>query len=265
VERRRCLLLISQFLSFSVPENEPTNEQLRERLRLAEESLRRSERLAIAGRFAGAIVHEVNNPLEALNNLIYLTKQAAQHPDQVRRNMQVAETQLSRLGEITRKTLSFYREQNEAKQFDLVEIAESALRIHAHRLTTGCVELRKDLPEQLMVKVMGGELLQVFSNFILNALDALPADDAVLCLRMRADKERVHITISDNGHGIHPSLRKSLFEPYVTNKSSGTGVGLWLSKRIVEKHQGTIRFRSRHKPGNSGTTFRVSLPRGMES
>ena len=152
----------------------------------------------------------------------------------------------------------------EAKQFDLVEIAESALRIHAHRLSSGSIELRKDLPEQLMVKAMGGELLQVFSNFILNAMDALPEKDAVLCFRIHSDKERAHITISDNGHGIHPSVLKRLFEPYVTNKSSGTGVGLWLSKRIVDKHQGTIRFRSSHQPGKSGTTFRVSLPIAIE-
>ena len=83
---------------------------------MAEESLRKSERLAIAGRFAGAIVHEVNNPLEALANLVYLTKQEANRPDNVRKNMQVAETQLNRLAEITRKTLSFYREQSEAER-----------------------------------------------------------------------------------------------------------------------------------------------------
>ena len=136
-------------------EHDPTNEELRERLRIAEESLRRSERLAIAGRFAGAIIHEVNNPLEALSNLVYLTKQEAQDPENVRRNMLVAETQLDRLGEITRKTLSFYREQSGPKPFDLVEIAESALRIHAHRLSAGSVELRKQLPKQLIVKDPG--------------------------------------------------------------------------------------------------------------
>ena len=247
-----------------MPEDDSTPEQLRERLRKAEDSLRNSERLAIAGRFAGAIVHEVNNPLEALANLVYLTKQEAHRPENVRKNMVVAETQLNRLAEITRKTLSFYREQHEAKEFDLVEIAESALRIHAHRFEVGSIELRKELPDQLMVKALGGELLQVFSNFILNALDALPDKNAVLCLRMRADEERAYITISDNGHGIHPSIRPRLFEPYVTNKSSGNGVGLWLSKRILEKPQGTIRFRSSHKPGKSGTTFRVSLPIGIE-
>lgn len=248
-----------------MPDDRLTNEQLRERLSLAEECLRQSERLAIAGRFAGAVLHEVNNPLEALTNLVYLTKQDAHNPDTVRRNMLVAEAQLDRLGEIARKTLSFYREQSEAKDFDLVEIAESALRIHAHRLAAGSIELRKDLPEKLMVKALGGEMLQVLTNFILNAIDAMPEKGAVLCLRLRNDKERAHITISDNGHGIHPSVRKRLFEPYVTQKSTGTGVGLWLSKRIMDKHKGTIRVRSSHKPGKSGTTFRVSLPLGVRS
>jgi signal transduction histidine kinase len=247
-----------------LPEDDATPEQLRERLRMAEESLRRSERLAIAGRFAGAVVHEVNNPLEALANLVYLTKKEAHLPERVRKNMLVAETQLDRLAEITRKTLSYYREQTEAKQFDLVEIAESALRIHAHRISAGSIKLRKELPDQLMVKALGGELLQVFSNLILNALDALPEKDAVFCLRIRADRERAYITFSDNGHGIHPSVREGLFEPYVTSKSSGTGVGLWLSKRILDKHQGAIRFRSSHKTGQSGTTFRLSLPIGIE-
>jgi C4-dicarboxylate-specific signal transduction histidine kinase len=245
---------------FSLANEDPTNEQLRERLRLAEESLKKSERLAIAGRFAGAIMHEVNNPLEALSNLVYLTKLDANHPDDVRKNMMVAETQLGRLGEITRQTLSFYREPSEAQALDLVEIAESALRIHGHRLTARSIELRKDLPASAIVKATGGEILQVLSNFILNAIDALPEQGAVLCLRIRTDQRRAHILISDNGHGIPAAVRKGLFEPYVTSKKSGTGVGLWLSKRIVDKHDGTIRFRSSHHPGKSGTTFRLSLP-----
>jgi signal transduction histidine kinase len=248
-----------------LPEDHPSNEQLRDRLRMAEESLRRSERLAIAGRFAGAVIHEVNNPLEALSNLVYLTKYEAHNPENVRRNMLVAETQLERLGEITRKTLSFYREQSEAKALDLVEIAESALRIHAHRLSAKSIELRKQLPDRLIVKATAGEILQVLSNFILNAIDALPESGAVLCVRVRTDQRRAYITISDNGHGIHPSVRKTLFEPYVTNKISGTGVGLWLSKRILEKHNGSIRFRSSHNPGQSGTTFRVALPLEIEA
>ena len=254
----------SHIVGFNLLEDDFTKEQLRERLHLAEETLRRSERLATAGRFAGAILHEVNNPLEALSNLVYLAKQNAHHPEDVQRHMQVAQTQLERLGEITRQTLSFYRDQKEERDFDLVELAEAALRIHAHRLATGSIELRRDFPDQLMAKVLGGEVLQVFSNFILNSLDALPEKDAVLSVRIRRDRGRAHITISDNGHGIHPSIRGNLFQPYVTNKSSGNGVGLWISRQIVEKHKGTIRVRSSHKPGESGTTFRVSLPIGSD-
>ncbi len=237
-----------------------TPEELKDRLLRVEESLRQSERLAIAGRYAAAVMHEVNNPLEALNNLVYLTQRESHHAKQVRRNMRDAEAQLERLGEITRKTLSFYREQSEAKDFDLVEIAESALRIHAHRFSANSVDVRKHFPQPVVMRVFAGEILQVFSNLILNALDALPDTNAVFWMRVRMLGERGHIVIADNGRGIHPSMHKTLFEPYVTSKSSGTGIGLWLSKRIIDKHTGTIRFRTSQVPGRNGTIFRLSLP-----
>jgi len=237
--------------------------ELKERLVRAEESLRQSERLAIAGRHAGAVIHEVNNPLEALGNLVYLTQRSSHDSKKVRRNMHEAQAQLERLGEITRKTLSFYREQSEATDFDLVEIAELALRIHAHRLFENSVTVRKHFPQPVVARVFPGEILQVFSNLILNALDALPDTDAVLCMRVRMLGERGHITIADNGGGIHPSMYKTLFEPYVTTKSSGTGIGLWLSKRIIDKHRGTIRFHSSQVRGRNGTIFRLSLPLGQ--
>jgi signal transduction histidine kinase len=243
-----------------VLERDLTYEDLKDRLRKAEESLRRNEKLAIAGRYAGAVMHEVNNPLEAITNLVYLTKSEAHDAESVRRNMRVVEAQLVRLGEITRQTLSFYREEAGAKDFDLVEIAESALRIHSHRFCAKSIAVRKELPQRLVARVFAGEILQVFSNLILNALDALPDNDGILCLRLRKFNEHVHILIADNGHGIHPSLHKGPFEPYVTNKKEGTGVGLWLSKRIIENHRGTIRFRSSLLSGKSGTVFLLTLP-----
>jgi len=240
-----------------------TAEELKERLSRVEESLRRCERLAIAGRYAGAVMHEVNNPLEAINNLVYLTQRESHDAEQVRRNMHDAETQLERLGEIARKTLSYYREESEAKDSNLVELAESALRIHAHRFSANSVTVRKHFPQPVVTRVFAGEILQVFSNLILNALDALPESNAVLWMRIRMLGERGHIMIADNGRGIHPSMHKTLFEPYVTTKSSGTGIGLWLSKRIIDKHRGTIRFRSSQVPGRNGTIFRLSLPLGQ--
>jgi C4-dicarboxylate-specific signal transduction histidine kinase len=113
---------------------DPTYAELLARLRLIEESLQQSERLALAGRYAGVVMHEVNNPLEAIGNLVFLTKNLPNADPQVRTNMQVVEAQLARLGEITRKTLSFYRYETEAKAFDLVAITEAALRIHLQSL-----------------------------------------------------------------------------------------------------------------------------------
>jgi signal transduction histidine kinase len=210
-------------------------------------------------------MHEVNNPLEALTNLVYITKNQPADSDYVRRNMEIAETQLLRLGEITRKTLSFYREQTEASHFDLIEIAESALKIHSHRVKRQNVDIRKRVAGPAVASVFAGEILQILSNLILNSLDALPESGAVLCVRVRTSQGKVHITIADNGAGIEPSIYENMFQPHRTTKSQGTGLGLWLSRKIVEKHNGTIRCRSSRRPGRSGTTFRLSLPRSQTS
>jgi signal transduction histidine kinase len=124
-------------------EERPSYKELKDQLKLAEESLRRHERLAVAGRYAAAVVHEVNNPLEAIGNLVYLTKNAAEDPHQVRKHMDVVESQLARLGEITRKSLSFYREDAEPKAFDLVAIAEAAIRLHLQGSPAGRVKITK--------------------------------------------------------------------------------------------------------------------------
>jgi signal transduction histidine kinase len=235
-------------------------DELTAQLRAAEDALLRSERLAVASRYAGAIMHEVNNPLEALTNLVYITKNEPADPDRVQSNMELAESQLIRLGEITRKTLSFYREQTETKDFDLGEIVESSLKVHSHRAKRQNVDIRKRVAGPAVASVFAGEILQILSNLILNSLDALPESAAVLCVRVRTSQDKVHITIADNGAGIEPSIYKNMFQPHRTTKSQGTGLGLWLSRRIVEKHNGTISYRSSCRPGRSGTTFRLSLP-----
>jgi signal transduction histidine kinase len=233
-----------------------TNEELLERLKIAEEALQRSERLAVASRFAGAVMHEVNNPLEALTNLVYLTKRSPRHTSAVIRNMEIAESQLVRLSEITRATLSFYREQAEAKDFDLVEIAESALMIHSRRAQRQNVDVRKQIKGPATARVFAGEILQVISNLIINALDAVPETGGILTLRVKTFKGKIHISVADNGSGVAPAMSKIMFQAHQTTKSHGTGLGLWLSKGIAEKHDGTITYR-REK---TGTTFRLVLP-----
>ncbi len=234
--------------------------EVEERLRQAELALERSERLAVASRYAGAVMHEVNNPLEAITNLVYLTKLQKDEPEHVLENMLVVEEQLQLLGRVTREALNFHREQTDPRETDLVDIAESALKLHADKLLKGGIAVRKQFSGPVMANVYGSEILQVVSNLILNAIEVLPHAEGRIGIRISKTGQRVHLTITDNGPGIPEHFAARLFEPYLTSKSSGTGLGLWLSHRIIGKHRGTLRFRTCRKAGRRGTTFRISLP-----
>lgn len=237
-----------------------TIEQLQIKLQAAEEALKRCQRLAVASRYAGATMHEVNNPLEALTNLVFLTKEVAANPEMVRENMAIADKQLVYLGNITRKTLSFYRDQAEHKDFDLVDIAESALKIHAERARRQHISVHMRTDGPAFAPVFASEILQILSNFIVNSFDALPNEGGILCVRVRSVSDRIHVTVSDNGCGMEDKVYKNIFTAHNTSKSSGTGLGLWLSHGIAQKHGGEITCRSSVAAGKSGTTFRLTLP-----
>jgi signal transduction histidine kinase len=238
----------------------PGQEDLQRRLDQAEQALERSERMAIASRYASAIMHEVNNPLEAMTNVVYLTKLQRADPDQVHENMLILEQQLTALGRVTNQALTFHREQLEAKEVDLVEIAESALKLHEDKLRRHGVTVDRSFCGPAHACVFGSEILQVFSNLILNAVDAVPAGAGKLSIHVELHGEEVRITIADNGQGIADEVADKLFEPYLTTKTSGTGLGLWLSKRIITKHRGTLRFHTSCKEGRTGTSFHIALP-----
>jgi len=241
-------------------ESDATVAELRERLRVAEEALQRMERLAVANRYAAAIMHEINNPLESLTNLMFLIKHGASDATTVMAYAELSEIQLVRMGELTRRTLSYYRDHTEPSDFDLIEIAESALKIHSHRLKRQSVEVCKRVPATARANVFPGAILQVLSNLILNSLDALPETGGVLNLRVKAYGGKIHILIADNGTGMEPSIYENLFKPHLTTKPKGNGLGLWLSRDIVQRHKGAIRCRSSRRPGRSGTMFKISLP-----
>ena len=131
---------------------------------------------------------------------------------------ELAEAQLVRMGELTRRTLSFYRDHTDPTDFDLIEIAESALKIHSHRLQRQSVEVCKKVPATATANVFPGEILQVLSNLILNSLDALSASGGVLTLRVKTYGGKIHILIVDNGTGIEPSIYENLFKPHLTTK-----------------------------------------------
>lgn len=224
------------------------------------ETLPSADEKAIAGQLALELMHDVRNPLEALSHLTYLALQEAEEPEKVRKYMLLAEEQVAILSELASQTLNYAKSSSVPKSNDLVRLAEAALRIHQRTIDSRKIHLVKKLPEKLVAQVHSSEMLQVISNLIVNALDALP-DEGTLNLHLHKCHGKIHVVIADNGHGIAEDHREAIFEPYFTTKGdAGNGLGLSLSKRIVEHHSGTIRLRTSVIPGKSGSIFRICLP-----
>lgn len=237
-----------------------SNHDLQPDLASAIEALRVAEERALEGQLAFEIMHEIKNPIEALGHLTYLAFLEADKPDKVREFMDLAEEQMATIRRIVKQTLGFAKGSDTPQPSELVTLAEAALRIHQRTIQEKKVHLIKDLPESVVAHVHKGEILQVISNLIVNAVDALP-DDGTICLRLRKRGDEVQLTIADNGHGIPREHCDKIFKPFFTTKEDrGTGLGLALSKRIIDRHHGRIRMRSSVRPGRSGTAFRISLP-----
>lgn len=231
-----------------------------ERTLRLETALRRSEKLAMAGRLAASVMHEINNPSQAIADLVYLLAKEADHPELVRSRAMQIEEQLVRIQYIARQTLSFFRDTPQMLTRDLVPLVDTALRYHAALLLEKKIDLRKEMPDMLIGFVYPGEFLQLVSNLVRNSLEALPVGGK-LCLRLRAWGPNARLTIADNGRGIPPRIRAMLFEAFQTDKAeAGNGLGLWICKTIVEKHGGQIYWRSATEGSGHGTAFVVSLP-----
>ena len=164
-----------------------------------------------------------------------------------------------RLIHIAGETLGFARNPHSPKPIDFVALAEAALRVHRRVIEAKQIHLVKDLPEGVVVEVHTSEILQVISNLVANALDALP-ERGTLCLRVRRRGNGVQFLIVDDGHGIKPTHTREIFQPFFTKEDRGTGLGLALAKKIIEHHFGKISVRRSVRHGKSGTAFRVSLP-----
>jgi len=231
-----------------------------ERTLRLETALRQSEKLAMAGRLAASVMHEINNPSQAIADLVYLLAKEADHPELVRSRAVQIEEQLVRIQYIARQTLSFFRDTPQTVVKDLVPLVETALRYHSALMLEKKIVLRKDMPDMLISSVYPGEFLQLVSNLVRNSLEALPVGGK-LCLRLRACGPNARLTIADNGRGIPPRIRARLFEAFLSDKAeAGNGLGLWICKTIVEKHRGQICWRSATEGSVHGTSFLVSLP-----
>jgi len=239
---------------------ELTSHELHRRLAGAIDALHLAEERAIAGRLALEIMHEIKNPLEALSHLTFLTLAEADEPEKVRGYMLEAEEQMAEIRQIASQTLGVARQTSVPKMSDLAALTEAAIRIHQKTIAEKKIHLVKDMTEGVTASVYTSEILQVISNLIVNALDALPPD-GMLCLRVRKRRDEVHLVVADTGHGIDSEHCANIFKPFFTTKEErGTGLGLALSKKIVERHRGRISMRSSVQPGKSGTIFRIALP-----
>jgi signal transduction histidine kinase len=229
------------------------------KLKACEENLRRYHQLALAGRLVGATMHEVNNRLEALTNLIFLARTLIQDHQRATEYLGEADLQVRGLGDITSRSLGFIRLDTEAKEIDLVELASSALKLHQQKIAKKRINVQTRNPEAALASVKRGEMFQVLTNLLLNAIDALPHSGS-LHLRVAVHREDVVIVVADNGAGIPAALRETLFDSFKSHKPNGNGLGLWVVREIVGGHGGSIRYKSSEAQGKSGTVFRISLP-----
>jgi PAS domain S-box-containing protein len=228
----------------------------------AEAALRQSEKLAVVGRLASSIAHEINNPLEAVTNLVYLARSVTGRED-VAGYLEAAEHELERVAQITSQTLRFHKQQSAAAPTDMAEVVESVLTLYRGKLSRDGIELRLETKPSPSLLCYAGEIRQLLANLIGNALDAMPRGGTLrLQLRpstdWRAGKPGVRFTVADTGDGMSAETRKRVYEPFFTTKGEvGTGLGLWVSAGIVEKHGGNMHVRSRV---GMGTVFTVIMP-----
>lgn len=230
----------------------------------AEETLRKSEKLASAGRMAAVIAHEINNPLEAITNLLYLLG-TEELSDQARGFLQLADSELKRVVHIARQTLGFYRESNKPQQIKLADVFEQVAEVYTHKMRKRHIELARDFQSRGEILAHPGEVRQLFTNLVSNAIEA---DATQLRVRVSGYREWKPpyrwgslLTFMDDGNGISAEAKRHIFQPFYTTKGEkGTGLGLWVSRGIVHKYEGVMRVRSADSGLRRGTTFSVFFP-----
>ena len=233
----------------------------------SEELLRRTEKLAVAGRLAASIAHEINNPLEAITNLLYLMGMSPL-TDDARGYLDQAVRELNRVAQITVQTLRFHRRSSRPAQTDLNDLVQTVLPLFESRTRMLQATVESRFRPTPLVLLHDGEIRQVVANLISNATDAL-GESGRLMLRTtlsstwRTGAPGVVITVADTGCGMSPEIVTRIYEPFYSTKgATGTGLGLWVSLEIVEKHGGLLRVRSRPSQAGrrGGTVFRLFLP-----
>jgi signal transduction histidine kinase len=237
--------------------------------RKTQDALIANEKLAVAGRLAATIAHEIHNPLDSVSNLLYLMRNGSSK-EESRQFMDMAEQELARVTQISRAMLGLYRESKAPVVVDLKEMLQEILLLLERRLIDLGVTITADMPASVSVAAFPAELRQVFTNLITNAAEATsPGGEVDVSLRAHnastgAEGQKIQpgatVTIADNGPGIPEEVKPHLFQAFFTTKGEqGTGLGLWVSRGIIVKHGGTISVRSDTSNAEHGTVVSVFL------
>jgi PAS domain S-box-containing protein len=232
----------------------------------AEAALIQSEKLAAVGRLATSISHEINNPLEAITNLLYLIATTDNLPPDLTTYIQTAQSELSRVCQIATQTLRFHRQAVRATHVTAEELVTAVLNLYQGRLTNSSIHVEASYETASTILCFENDIRQVLNNLIANAIDAMRQGGRLIVRAhditdRRSGCKGIRITIADTGHGMSPAVRARVYEPFYTTKElNGTGLGLWISSGIVNRHQGRLTFRSTEHPIHHGTVFSLFLP-----
>ena len=229
--------------------------------KLAETAMLRQEKLAAMGRLASTVAHEINNPLEAVTNLLYLMRSDTAMEAETRAYLRTAETELARLGDITRLTLGFVRTGAAVRSVEIAAITEEVFAIFRHRYEAKRIVVERSIEPGVCVRIAPHELRQVLTNLISNAADALTVEEPRVVIRIGTNAGMAVFELEDNGSGIPQEQLGRIFEPFFTTKQDvGTGIGLWVTRELVENNGGSIMAESGDLGGGIRTRFRVEFP-----
>ncbi len=239
----------------------------------SEDALRRTEKLAATGRLAASIAHEINNPLEAITNLLFLLRHSCGLEGEALNYVTLAEGEVQRMSEITQQTLRFYRQSTLPARANMADLLDSVLNFYSARLSSLGIQVERNYDPSMDLYCFSGELRQVIANLVSNAIDANSVGGRLIVRARRShdwsdsNRDGVRFTVADSGEGMDAEVRRRLFEAFFTTKeSSGTGLGLWVSHEIIHKHHGKVHVRSRKASlsGSSGTVFQMFFPDNQE-